>query len=98
MTHRPRLSTLRGDAVPLTLVLTGLLALSGAAIITFTTPTRYTEHRPTGPRLEVTGTYRAPRPVTVLVPDAVIGDVCSPTACRRGVGGRTGVVRSDTGR
>jgi hypothetical protein len=85
MTHRPRLSTLRQDAGPLSLAAVGLLALTGAAIITFTTPTRYTEHRPTGPRVEVTATYLVPRPVVgeeCYRSGAVGVSAAGPVACR----------------
>lgn len=77
MTHHHRPSW-RQDIAPLTLAIVGLLFLAGAAVVTFTTPSRFTETVPTGPRLEVTGTYHVPRPTTVLpAPNAVIGDVCS---------------------
>jgi hypothetical protein len=69
----------RQDIAPLTLAIVGLLFLAGAAVVTFTTPSWFTETVPVGSRLEVTGTYHVPRPTSVLpAPNAVIGDVCSP--------------------
>lgn len=50
------------DTAPLALAALGLAFLALSAVVTFTTPTRYTETVPPGPRLEITATYPVPRP------------------------------------
>ena len=79
MTHRP--SSWRDDLAPLALAALGALFLAGSLAVMLTTPTRFEEVRPTGPRVEITGTLTVPRPTTILpAPNAVIGDPCPVVA------------------
>ena len=60
----------RLDLGPLVLAATGLFVVVAVMAVIFITPTRFTESRPTGPRLEVTAVYPVPRPA--------VGEACFP--------------------